>query len=109
MERHRRERDKLPFGYQHARRDIQDTLNDLVGDDDDGDIGFKMRRLTRSVIDAVYEAVGKVGVAPVFDVVGPPTVKLLMCTRLTRSTITRFAISRAFYTGQSANSRYANL
>ena len=70
MERHRRERDKLPLGYQHARRDIQDTLNDLAGDDDDGDIVFKMRRLTRSVIDAVYEAVGKAGVAPVFDVVG---------------------------------------
>jgi hypothetical protein len=55
---------------------LQDTLNDLeervakLDDDDAGSILFKMmRRLTRSVIEVVYETLGKDGVAPVFDVV----------------------------------------
>lgn len=54
---------------------LQDTLNDIeervakLDDDDAGSILFKMRRLTRSVIEVVYETLGKDGVAPVFDVV----------------------------------------
>jgi len=54
---------------------LQDTLNDLeervakLDDDDAGRILFKMRRLTRSVIEVVYQTLGKDGVAPVFDVV----------------------------------------
>lgn len=46
---------------------LQDTLNDLeervakLEDDDAGRILFKMRRLTRSVIEVVYETLGKRG------------------------------------------------
>lgn len=54
---------------------MQDTLNDLgervekLEDDDAGVILLKMRRLNRSAIDAVYEALGEDGVKPVWDVV----------------------------------------